>query len=167
MVRMGTPPGLKGLQAYVTEHQQELYRLAYSYTRSREDALDAVQEAVLKAIDKISTLRDPERLRVWLTRILVNECLTRLRRRRPAVPLEDWQEPAVPERDQDELWDLRRALAELDPKLRTVVVLRFFEDMKLEEISQVMGLPLSTVKSRLYRALAALRLDLSGREELT
>ena len=58
---MGTPPGLKGLQAYVTEHQQELYRLAYSYTRSREDALDAVQEAVLKAIDKISTLRDPER----------------------------------------------------------------------------------------------------------
>ena len=161
MVRMGTPPGLKGLQAYVTEHQQELYRLAYSYTRSREDALDAVQEAVLKAIDKISTLRDPERLRVWLTRILVNECLTRLRRRRPAVPLEDWQEPAAPERD------LRRALAELDPKLRTVVVLRFFEDMKLEEISQVMGLPLSTVKSRLYRALAALRLDLSGREELT
>ena len=84
-----------------------------------------------------------------------------------AVPLEDWQEPAAPERDQDELWDLRRALAELDPKLRTVVVLRFFEDMKLEEISQVMGLPLSTVKSRLYRALAALRLDLSGREELT
>ena len=65
------------------EHQAELYRLAYSYMKNRDDALDAVQESIVRAIDKLHTLRDEERLRVWLTRIVVNECLSRLRRRRP------------------------------------------------------------------------------------
>lgn len=81
------------LQAYVEEHQAELYRLAYSYMKNRDDALDAVQESIVRAIDKLHTLRDEERLRVWLTRIVVNECLSRLRRRRPSVPLEDWDGP--------------------------------------------------------------------------
>ncbi len=148
------------------EHQAELYRLAYSYMKNRDDALDAVQESIVRAIDKLHTLRDEERLRVWLTRIVVNECLSRLRRRRPSVPLEDW-DGAEEQRDHDELWDLRRSLDTLDPKLRTIIILRFFEDRKLEEIAEITRTPLSTVKTRLYRALAQLRLYLEEQEMLS
>ena len=154
------------LQAYVEEHQAELYRLAYSYMKNRDDALDAVQESIVRAIDKLHTLRDEELLRVWLTRIVVNECLSRLRRRRPSVPLEDW-DGAEEQRDHDELWDLRRSLDTLDPKLRTIIILRFFEDRKLEEIAEITRTPLSTVKTRLYRALAQLRLHLEEQEVLS
>ena len=102
----------------------------------------------------------------WLTRIVVNECLSRLRRRRPSVPLEDW-DGAEEQRDHDELWDLRRSLDTLDPKLRTIIILRFFEDRKLEEIAEITRTPLSTVKTRLYRALAQLRLHLEEQEMLS
>ena len=121
-------------QELVEEHQADLYRLAYSYMKNRDDALDVVQESILKGLSKLPTLRNEQSLRVWMTRIVVNESISRLRRRRP--------------------------------KLRTVVVLRFFEDMKLEDIAHVVRAPLSTVKSRLYRALAQLRVDLEQKEDL-
>lgn len=65
-----------------------------------------------------------------------------------------------PQATQAAVMDLRHALKALDPKLRAVVELRFFEDMKLEEIAAIMHMNLSTVKSRLYKALKLLRLDL-------
>lgn len=150
----------------VEEHQADLYRLAYSYMKNRDDALDVVQESILKGLSKLPTLRNEQSLRVWMTRIVVNESISRLRRRRPDFSYQEWDGPAEPEQNRDELVDLRRSLDLLDPKLRTVVVLRFFEDMKLEDIAHVVRAPLSTVKSRLYRALAQLRVDLEQKEDL-
>ena len=150
----------------VEEHQADLYRLEYSYMKNRDDALDVVQESILKGLSKLPTLRNEQSLRVWMTRIVVNESISRLRRRRPDFSYQEWDGPAEPEQNRDELVDLRRSLDLLDPKLRTVVVLRFFEDMKLEDIAHVVRAPLSTVKSRLYRALAQLRVDLEQKEDL-
>lgn len=150
----------------VEEHQADLYRLAYSYMKNHDDALDVVQESILKGLSKLPTLRNEQSLRVWMTRIVVNESISRLRRRRPDFSYQEWDGPAEPEQNRDELVDLRRSLDLLDPKLRTVVVLRFFEDMKLEDIARVVRAPLSTVKSRLYRALAQLRVDLEQKEDL-
>ena len=142
------------------------YRLAYSYVKNEHDALDIVSESAYRGLKELHTLRSPEFFRTWMTRIVVNECLTRLRRRKPVVPLEDW-DGAEEEHDRDELWDLRKSIDALDPKLRTVVILRFFEDRKLEEIAQITRTPLSTVKTRLYRALAQLRLSLTEQEVLS
>ena len=153
-------------QELVEEHQADLYRLAYSYMKNRDDALDVVQESILKGLSKLPTLRNEQSMRVWMTRIVVNESISRLRRRRPDFSYQEWDGPAEPEQNRDELVDLRRSLGLLDPKLRTVVVLRFFEDMKLEDITHVVRAPLSTVKSRLYRALAQLRVDLEQKEDL-
>ena len=156
------------LSDYIVAHQEEFYRLAYSYVKNRDAALDVVQESIVKALTKCDTLRQPEYLKPWFYRILLNESMNHYRRARRLVPLETTlTDTPAPARDPGERLDLYDAIERLDWKEQTVVRLRFFEDMKLEEISQVMGLPLSTVKSRLYRALAALRLDLSGREELT
>ena len=151
---------------FIRENQQRFYRLAYSYTKNSDDALDVVQEAVLKAYEKRHTLRSAAVLRTWFYRILINACVDFLRRSQRLVVTD-----APPEGDSGqrepraaEELDLREALDRLEPALKSVVLLRFFEEMKLREIAAVLRLPLSTVKSRLYRALELLRIDLDGEE---
>lgn len=156
---------------FAREDQQRAYRLAYGYLRSREDALDAVQEAVASGLERLDSLREPQRLRTWFTRILVNECLDMLRRRKrrggdASLDADPGLMPALPdgaERSTETL-AVYQAVEELPPKLRTVVLLRFFEDMTLAEVAESAGCTLSTAKSRLYRALGILRLKL-GEED--
>lgn len=154
-------------ERYITENQERFYRLSFSYTHNPDAALDIVQEAVLKGIAKFSTLRNPQYMQTWFYRILVNECVSWYRRHGKVLPMEtsvlEERGPGTmedPQAAQAAVMDLRHALKALDPKLRAVVELRFFEDMKLEEIAAIMHMNLSTVKSRLYKALKLLRLDL-------
>ena len=74
-------PNEELLLSYIKEHQEQFYRLAYSYAKNSEDALDIVQDAVVKAIEKQHTLRDPGTIRTWFYRILVNTSIDTLRRR--------------------------------------------------------------------------------------
>ena len=85
-------PGESALTAYLVAEQAKFYRLAYSYLRSREDALDAVQTAVCRALERQDSLRDPTALRTWFYHILVNTCLDELRRRGRTAPLSEWEE---------------------------------------------------------------------------
>lgn len=150
------------LKEYIRENQQAFYRLAYSYTKNPDDAMDVVQEAVVKAIASVHKLKKPEFLKTWFYRILVNEALIFLRKAKKSIPEEDMAASAVYEDgDVPQRLDLERAIARLEPKIRTVIVLRFFEDMKLEEISRVTRSNLSTVKSRLYRGLQLLKISVS------
>ncbi len=156
-------PNEELLLSYIKEHQEQFYRLAYSYAKNSEDALDIVQDAVVKAIEKQHTLRDPGTIRTWFYRILVNTSIDTLRRRgrvyyTDALP-EPEGEPSQESRVLDEV-ALYAAIDRLSPDVRTVILLRFFEDMKISEIADVTRTPLSTAKNRLYRGLAALRLDL-------
>lgn len=154
-------------ECYITENQERFYRLAFSYTHNRDAALDIVQDAILKSIDKFSSLRHPQYMQTWFYRILLNECTTWFRRNRRTFPvetenLEQWKQESAedPQNECAAVMDLYRALEALDPKLREIVELRFFEDMKLEEIAAIMHTKLSTVKSRFYKALKQMRIDL-------
>ncbi len=150
------------LKEYIQDHQNDFYRLAYSYTKNPDDALDVVQDAIVKAMSQVHKLRNPEFLRTWFYRILVNEALGNLRRSKRSVVQEDLSESAVyEEKDIPQKIDLLRAIDSLPPKLRTIILLRFFEDMKLEEIAAVTGLNLNTVKTRLYRGLNLLKISIS------
>ena len=149
---------------FVHENQHKFYRLAYSYVKNRDEALDLVQEAVVRALQKLSALRQPEYMKTWFYRILVNECLMYLRKRKIVnLPYEDLLSESV-STDLSSL-EMLSCIEKLEPKLKTVVFLRFYEDMKLEEIANVTETNLSTVKSRLYRALKLLRLEIFGEEE--
>ena len=144
------------LAAFIVEHQEDFYRLAYSHVKNRDAALDVVQESIVKALSKSDGLRRPESLKPWFYRILVNESMNYYRYTRRLTPLEDAPETAAPAGD---------PAARLDQKEQLIIRLRFFEDMKLEEIAQVTGVNLNTVKSRLYKALRKLR-ELTGEEHL-
>lgn len=74
---------------FVRQNEAGFYRIAYSYVRSREDALDIVQDAVEKGLRKLPALRDPARIKPWFWRILVNESIDRIRRRRETEPADE------------------------------------------------------------------------------
>ena len=152
------------LTDYLVENQARFYRLAYSYLHNREDALDAVQSAVCKALEKQDSLRDADAVRTWFYRILVNVCTDLLRGRRreaPAAP-----EDLDPGSYEDPLPDdsLARRVEALPPEFRAVIQLRFYEELPLKEIGDVLNCPLSTVKTRLYTGLKKLRVSLEGEE---
>jgi len=130
--------------------------------RDRELARDAVQETLVRAWRDLPGLRDPDRFDAWLHRLTVNACLdlTRRRRRRVSeVELEPILSVGLP--DETDILALRdqldRALARLEPEQRAVVVLRYWLDLPLPAAADALGIPLGTAKSRLHRAIAALR----------
>lgn len=152
------------LTEFLIENQERAYRLAYSVLRDREDALDAVQTAVCRALERRDGLRDPGAVRTWFTRILVNVCMDTARRRSRVVPFpEEGEEPG---REDPEPPDesLARRVDALPPEVGTVIRLRFYEELTLKEIGEVTGQNVSTVKSRLYAGLKKLRVAMEGAE---
>ncbi len=151
------------LTEYIIENQASFYRLAYSYLSNREDALDAVQNAVCKAMEGYDRLRRADAVRTWFYRILVYECIDRLRARGklkflPPEALDTaYYEDPVPQDD-----SLQRRVDALAPEVQTVIRLRFYEEFSLEEIAAVTGWNLNTVKTRLYGGLRKLRLTMEG-----
>lgn len=152
------------LTAYIVAHQEDFYRLAYSYVKNRDAALDVVQESIVRALSKSDSLRRPEFLKTWFYRILLNESMNYYRQSRRLVSLEEARpDAAAPQGDHAARLDLYDAIDRLDSREQTIIRLRFFQDMKLEEIAQMTDTNLNTVKSRLYKSLRKLR-ELTGEE---
>lgn len=133
------------------EQQRTLYRVAISYTGHLPDAEDAMQEALLRAWNRRHTLRDEALFGTWLTRILINECKSLLRRRRRMLPAA--QLPSRPSYTPDEEATLlREALLALPEKYRLPLVLQVLEGYSIRDIARILHLPEGTVKSRIARA---------------
>ena len=132
--------------------------------RDAELARDAVQEASIRAWTNLRGLRDPNRFDAWLNRLIVNACLDLARRRRSRVfeveltPLHDPPTPDTSSRVADALY-VERMLAGIDPAQRAVVVLHYYLDLTLPETAAALGIPEGTAKSRLHRALDAMRIS--------
>ena len=145
----------------LTNEYAMFYRIAFSYVRNEADAQDIVQESAYKAIYYANKLKKTEYAKTWICRIVINEAISLLRRRKKEQTEQvDKELPQTGRAETEAVTDLRYALEKLSPEEKTVVILRYFEDMKLEEIAAVCEESLSTVKSRLYRTLKKLKLDL-------
>ena len=154
------------LALLIENNQEKFYRVAYAYVKNREDALDIVHDAIVKALRSYGTLRNTEYAQTWFYRILINESISFLRKNRRLIPWGDLSDTpfpsptSPPDMLKDEYLDLYAAIDKLSPELKTIVVLHFFEDMKLSEVAEITSTNLNTVKSRLYRALKNLKLDM-------
>jgi len=146
------------IEQKLTEQYQKYYRLAYSYVRNEADAMDIVQEGAYRAILKSNTLQKREYLETWLYRIMINAALDFIRKnRRECTGIEGTSESGASQ-DRYEDIDLARAIKALGEPDTTIIRLRYYEEMKLEQVAEIIGENVNTVKSRLYRALKKLRL---------
>jgi RNA polymerase sigma-70 factor, ECF subfamily len=138
------------------------YAIAYRILRDVEHAQDAVQQAFLLAWRELPRLRDPDRFSPWLYRLLVNACYEELRRRRrwtslvSVLPVDgpSGPDPTVSVDDRD---TLDRAFSRLTPEHRAVFVLHHHIGLPLDEIADIVGVPVGTVKSRLHHATRSMR----------
>lgn len=140
-------------------NQEKYYRMAYAYVKNREDALDIVHDAIVKALQKVHQVKNPMYLETWFCRILINQSLSFVRRRKNTLNLAE-VEPFSREEDWTGWVSLYDAIDRLPPKLKTVILLRFFEDRPFEEIARITAQKESTVKARVYKALQLLKLDM-------
>lgn len=147
---------------YVIKNKEKHYRLAYSYVKNADDALDVVQESIYKAISTMETLKTPDYIKTWFYRILVNTSIDLLRKRKKFIAVDDESLSGLDSSTVDnyEDIDLQKALEDLPVQYRSVVVLRFFEDLKIEEIAVILDENVNTVKTRLYKSLDMLRIKM-------
>ncbi len=151
------------VETTVLEHYNQYYRLAYSYVQHADDAYDIVQNGAYKALRNAHTLRNPEYAKTWIYRIMLNEIYSYLREKKQASYeqiKEDYGHDVESAEDVYENFDLQRALDALPPQEKMIILLKYFEGFKLEEIAEIMDENISTVKSRLYRCMKKLRIKL-------
>jgi RNA polymerase sigma-70 factor (ECF subfamily) len=159
----------------VRRWERRIFALSYGMLGREEDARDATQETFLAAFRNLRGFRGEAKVSSWLHRIAVNQCLTRQRRARVrneaslgeedeqtsafAAPLD--YSPANVVEGRQRTAAVRRALNGLPLELRQVVVMKEFEELTFREIAEALDLPLSTVKSRLYKGLKQLQMRLA------
>ena len=169
------------IRAIIQRYNRRLYRIARGILRDDSEAEDAVQDAYLKAFSHFDDFRGDAELGTWLCRIVMNEALGRLRRRRPTV---DWNtmddigtpneimrlassssrpdpERATAQRQIREL--LEQAIDRLPEDFRMVLVARVIEEMSVEETAALLNIRTETVKTRLHRARRLLRAAVEAR----
>jgi len=146
---------------YIKKNQEKFYRTAYMYTKSKDDALDVVQEAVLKALRSSHTIVESKYIATWFYRILINTSITYINKRKVTYPLEFLSETLkAKETNEIDNIDLHNALEKLDDEEKSIIILRYFEDLKFKDIALVTGLNINTVKTRTYVILDKLKLQL-------
>lgn len=135
--------------------------MAYVYVRNTEDALDVVQEVAYQSFKKIDTLQKPEYFKTWLMKITMNSAINLVKKNKKVVQLKPEFEELVGSDDGDILLtlSLQELMDTLQEEEKSVILLRFYHDHTLKEISEILEISLGTAKSILYRALHKLRKD--------
>ena len=159
-------PREEALAAYIRENQARFYRLAFSFMRNSDDAMDVVQDAVVKAFEKERTLRDQETMKTWFYRILVNESISLIKKYRLESPAGEDAHVESPyyEKGYETGEDLYDQINKLPEDAQKIIKLRFYEELSLKEIAQITDMNLNTVKAKLYRGLKLLKEELQEAE---
>ncbi len=159
----------------VTRWERKIFALCFGMLNREDEAKDAAQETFIAAYKNLSKFRGDAKVSSWLHRIAVNQCLTKKRREKTrsenfldesdsaeqkffAAPKNKM--PSNLAEQTERLQAIRQAVNSLPEDLKQVIVMKEFEDMTFQEISDATDMPLSTVKSRLYTALKQLRMKL-------
>lgn len=152
------------LLSLIEVDKERLYRIAYAYVKSEDDAKEIVQEAVYKAFVNIKKLNDVDSFRGWITRILVNSSMDFIKKRKKFTIVGEEALINFPSKDRDyiELYEAIDNLQDLD---KTVIILKYFEDVKIKDIAVILEISESKVKNYLHRGLKALRIDLQDENE--
>ena len=139
-------------------HKVYLYKIAYSYVKDEDKALDIIQECAYKGFLNIHKLKKHTIFKTWITRILINVAIDYQKKDSKVLYIDTY--PSIKCKDEnislEEKMDLYNAIDTLKDKYKTVIILRYFNNMSIEEIANTMKIPINTVKSHLRRAKESL-----------
>lgn len=142
----------------IKNNKEYLYKMAFLYVKDEQDALEVIHETVYRAFLNIEKLKKAKFFNTWITRILINVSIDFLKRKGKNQMLDE-STPIIKERCEistEEKLDLYNAIDLLNDNYKTVIIMMYFNDMKIKDISKVMETPENTVKTYLRRAKQAL-----------
>jgi RNA polymerase sigma-70 factor (ECF subfamily) len=161
----------------VRRYQDRLYNVVYRFLDSAEDAQDVVQESFLSAYQALDGFKGGSRFFTWLYRIAINHAIDLKRKRKVILHMDVYRDEALQPPDestlarpdenlarQEDCQLLQQGLNRLSPEHRIVLVLKDLEGMKYEDMAEVLGVPIGTIRSRLHRARLELRQNLKKYE---
>lgn len=157
------------LETLLLLEQRMLYYKALSYVKTKEDALDAIQETSYHALLSIHQLKHPEYFSTWLFRILIRECYKLLREQKKEVPYEDEVLLEKLENKDDRVLEtsyVKEALSKLKPAYQTAIILFYYHDLSIKDISVVLEKPEGTIKTHLRRARKKLKMEIERSHQL-
>lgn len=145
--------------------KDKLYKVAYVYVHNEEDALDCIHESIVKAIQSLNTVKSPEYFNTWMMKLTANKCKDYIRKNNKVVlvDINDYENSLnVTDNQIEDKEDIKNALEKLTEEERDLIVMRYIEDMSLNDISYVTDKPLGTVKSKISRTLKKLKTYMEG-----
>ena len=151
--------------ALILENMQTLYRVAFSILRTEDEINDAISNTTVIVFEKIHTLKNEEYFKTWLTRILINECYKIYNQNKKIIYLKNYDQEKLTYNDTYVDDDIKNIIKKLDKDLKQIVILYYFEDFSVKEISKIVKIPEGTVKSRLSRARKELEKAMLAVEE--
>lgn len=151
------------LYTLIRDNQVKYFKIAMSYMKNKEDALDVLHNAIVKAIKNCRQLKKIQYMDTWFCRILINECLAFKKKKEKEVAVEYIESFEKNENFEDRYENiivLSEAIDKLEANLKNIIILRYFNNMKIAEIAEITNTNLNTVKSRLYKALDILKKEM-------
>lgn len=148
----------------IMAQKEDYYKLAYIYMKNKDDALDAMEDMIVILYEKIYKLRNHKSFYSWSKTILVNRCKKLLKQKKKIISIEAIEEMSyeVDFKSKDEALTLERHLSRLNKKHQEVIKLRYYLDLDYQTISNILKIPLGTVKSRVSIGLKKLKVSLGG-----
>lgn len=155
----------------IQENIQSMYRVAFGILKNEDEIYDAISNTTVIVFERISDLKQEEFFKTWLTRILINECYKIYNQNKKVIYLENCNTEVLnnfqfSEKDKIEEIDARELINNLSKDLKETVILYYFEDFSIKEISKLLKIPEGTVKSRLSNARKSLEKILIENEEI-
>lgn len=144
-------------------HKEALLRTALAFLKNDHEALEALQEVTYRAYKKIHSVKQPEYVKTWLIRIMINYCQDQLKKNRKWVSVGSGKEGITEDFSQ---FELTEALNSLPPNEQQLIYMKYFQDIKIKDIAAIEKIPEGTVKSRLHKTLRTLREHFNGKEAM-
>lgn len=149
----------KIFEEMILSQKNSFYKLAYMYAKNSNDAMDILQESILKAYKNLNTVKDVELLDKWLKRIIANSAIDYIKRKSKIIPIDVIEDMDVPYYDR-EYEDLYEAVDILPAELKSIIILKYFQGYTIDEVSEILEISIFQVKNKLHKALRLLKVEI-------
>ncbi|UOE94926.1 sigma-70 family RNA polymerase sigma factor [Alkalihalobacillus sp. LMS39] len=137
-------------------NKEKLYRIALSYLRNEQEALEALQEVTYRAFKQIKKLKQPSYFSTWLIRILINYCIDEQKKKGKVITFAEVEQPSYQDNHALTL-DVQIQITKLRSEYQHVLILRYFQDLTIPEIARVLEKPEGTIKTWIHQAINELK----------
>ena len=160
LIKKAIKGNFKAYSILVNELKEDGYKIAYTILKNPDDSMDAYLQAVEKGLKNIKNLKEPKLFKTWFLRIVINESKNIISKNSNIVYLENIERDNSKIYNHEEKLDLENAIKNLDEDVKEMINLKFYLGYTLVEISEIMNLPLGSVKDKIYKSLKKLRKEL-------